>query len=223
MSILFPASHCSNCKRKIPFYQNIPIISYLVLRGKCSKCGASIHWHHLLVEVLTPILYIALYLRYGALDIGFIKLAVLFSFLIPIFFIDTFHKIIPHVLSIPLIFIGIVLSIIPGNSVGLIESVLTALFVFCFLILIAWAYQKARGKDGLGGGDIWLLTGIASFFGLQGMPFIFILSAFMGILYFLFFIRDNDKEFAFGTFIAAGTILWSIIGQDVVLGLLHLY
>lgn len=222
-SILFPGSHCSNCKYKIPFYQNIPIISYVILRGKCSKCGISIHWHHLLVEVITPILLIALYLRNGALDINFAKYSILISFLIPIFFIDAFHKIIPHALSIPLIVIGLLLSMIPGISVGLIESLLTAIFVFCFLVLLAWAYQKARGSDGLGGGDIWLLTGVAAFFGLQGMPFIFILAASMGILYFLIFIRDKQKEFAFGTFIAAATIIWAIVGQDVVLGLLNLY
>ncbi len=222
-SIIFPASHCDSCKKHIPFYQNIPIISYILLQGKCSKCGASIHWHHLLVEVITPILFVGLFLRYGISDVLFFKYLLLFCFLIPIFFIDAFHNIIPHVLSIPLIGIGILTSLLPGNNVGLIESVLTAIFIFCFLLLLAWAYQKVRGVEGLGGGDIWLLTGIASFFGLQGMPFIFILAASMGIIYFLIFIRDKDKEFAFGTFIAAATIMWVILGQELILGFFRLY
>ncbi|PKN72136.1 MAG: prepilin peptidase [Candidatus Cloacimonetes bacterium HGW-Cloacimonetes-3] len=222
-SIIFPASHCDGCKKHIPFYQNIPIISYIILKGKCSKCGASIHWHHLLVEVITPLLFVGIFLRYGISDVLFFKYLLLFSFLIPIFFIDAFHNIIPHVLSIPLIGIGILTSMLPGNNVGLIESVLTALFIFCFLLLLAWAYQKVRGVDGLGGGDIWLLTGIASFFGLQGMPFIFILAASLGILYFLIFIRDKDKEFAFGTFIAAATVFWVLLGQELILGFFKLY
>jgi len=175
-----------------------------------------------LVEIITPILFVGLFLRYGLHDVLFFKYLLLFSFLIPIFFIDAFHNIIPHVLSIPLIVIGLLTSILPGNNVGLIESAITAIAIFCFLLLLAWAYQKARGAEGLGGGDIWLLTGIATFFGLQGMPFIFIIAASMGIIYFLVFIRDKDKEFAFGTFIAAATVLWVIVGADTILGLLHL-
>lgn len=221
-SILFPASHCAGCNKPIPFYQNIPIVSYILLKGKCPRCGIKIHWHHLLVEIVTPVLFVALFLRYGFVDILFLKYMILFSFLIPIFFIDAFHNIIPHVLSIPLIVVGLILSVIPGNNVGLIESSMTAIFIFCFLLLLAWAYQKVRGVDGLGGGDIWLFTGIATFFGLQGMPFIFILASLMGIIYFLIFIRDKDKEFAFGTFIAAATILWSVVGGDTFLSLLHL-
>lgn len=221
-SIIFPASHCAACNKHIPFYQNIPIISYILLKGKCSSCGESIHWHHLLVEVVTPILFVGIFLRYGFHDVLFYKYLLLFSFLIPIFFIDAFHNIIPHVLSIPLIVIGLLTSILPGNNVGLIESALTAIAIFCLLLLLAWAYQKTRGVAGLGGGDIWLLTGIATFFGLQGMPFIFILASGMGIIYFIIFIRDKDKEFAFGTFIAAATVLWALVGGDTILHLLHL-
>ncbi|MDD3234931.1 MAG: prepilin peptidase, partial [Candidatus Cloacimonetes bacterium] len=106
-SIVFPASHCAACNKHIPFYQNIPIISYLLLKGKCSNCKTSIHWHHLLVEVVTPILFVGIFLRYGFHDVLFYKYLLLFSFLIPIFFIDAFHNIIPHVLSIPLIVIGL--------------------------------------------------------------------------------------------------------------------
>ncbi|HQO18674.1 MAG TPA: prepilin peptidase, partial [Candidatus Cloacimonas sp.] len=58
-SIIFPGSHCENCKNLIPFYQNIPVISYILLRGKCSKCGAKIHWHHIVVEIITPLLFLA--------------------------------------------------------------------------------------------------------------------------------------------------------------------
>jgi leader peptidase (prepilin peptidase)/N-methyltransferase len=173
-----------------------------------------------LVEVITPILFIGLYLQYQYSGILFFKYAILFSFLIPIFFIDAFHNIIPHVLSIPLIVIGLLISILPGNDIGIINAAATALFVFCFLLLLAWGYQKARGMEGLGGGDIWLLTGIATFFGLQGIPFIFIMAAFMGIIYFIIFVRLKDKPFAFGTFIAIAAILWVLIGGDTILDLI---
>ncbi len=219
-SIVIPASHCVSCKRRIPFYENIPIISYIALRGKCSKCGSKIHWHHLLVEIITPILFVALFLRYGLTDFLFYKYAILLGFLIPIFFIDAFQQIIPHVLSIPLIVVGFVLSLVPGNDIGIFNALLTSLFVFCFLLLLAWGYQKLRGYEGLGGGDIWLLTGITAFFGITGIPYIFLLSALMGIVYFLIFVRDSNKPFAFGTFIAVAAIIWAIVGEQTILDLI---
>jgi len=222
-SILFPGSHCVNCNRKIPFYQNIPILSYIVLRGKCSKCGASIHWHHLVVEVVTPILYIILFLQYGLTGILFYKYALLFSLLIPIFFIDAYHQIIPHVLSIPILVLGFLFALVPGNDVGIVISVLTALFVFCFLLLLAYGFEKIRGQEGLGGGDIWLLTGLAAYLGLQGIPFVFLMAAAMGIIYFLFFIRDTSKQFAFGTFIVLAAIIWTLVGGDYILSLIPVW
>jgi hypothetical protein len=76
-SIVFPASHCGECKQAIPFYYNIPIISYLMLGGKCKHCGARIHWHHLLVEIITPLILIGVHLQYGLLNVIFVKYAIL--------------------------------------------------------------------------------------------------------------------------------------------------
>ncbi|MEN6445684.1 MAG: prepilin peptidase [Candidatus Cloacimonas sp.] len=220
-SIVFPGSHCESCKKSIPFYQNIPIISYLLLGGKCSNCGAKIHWHHLVVEIITPLLFLGLFFRYGLHDFRFYKYILLCSFLIPIFFIDAFHQIIPHVLSIPLLISGVILAVIPGNDVGILNSLLTAAFVFGLLLLLAWAYQKIRGVEGLGGGDIWLLTALAVFFGVTGIPYIFLLSAIMGIIYFLIFVKDKRQPFAFGTFIAVAAILWALVGEETVFGFLR--
>jgi leader peptidase (prepilin peptidase)/N-methyltransferase len=158
-----------------------------------------------------------LYLRYGLTDLIFFKYAILLGFLIPIFFIDAFKQIIPHVLSIPLIITGFIFSILPGNDIGIMNAFVTSLFVFCFLLLLAWGYQKMRGSEGLGGGDIWLLTGISAYFGITGIPYIFLLSAILGIVYFLIFIRDKDKPFAFGTFIAVAAVLWALIGEQTIL------
>jgi leader peptidase (prepilin peptidase)/N-methyltransferase len=173
-----------------------------------------------LVEIITPILFVGLYLQYQYAGVLFLKYAILVSFLIPIFFIDAFHNIIPHVLSIPLIALGFLISLVPGNDIGIVNAGLTALFVFSFLLLLAWGYQKIRGAEGLGGGDIWLLTGMATFFGLQGIPFIFIMASVLGIIYFLIFVRQKDKPFAFGTFIAIASVLWALVGGDTILDLL---
>lgn len=215
VSIVKPASHCTGCGTSIKFYQNIPVISYLLLRGKCRECGAKIHWHHLLVEVITPLLLIALFYRHGIESVLFYKYAILVCFMIPIFFIDAFHHLIPHVLSIPLIILGLLFALLPGSDVGIVNAALTALTVFCMLILIAWGYLKLRQKDGLGGGDIWLLTGLATFFGAITMPFVFLLAAFSGILFFVIFIRNHDLEFAFGNFIALAAVTWALVGDYI--------
>lgn len=214
-SIIKPASHCTECGTSIKFYHNIPILSYLLLRGKCRKCGIKIHWHHLLVEVITPILLVALFYRHGIEGVLFYKYAILTCFMIPIFFIDAFHHLIPHVLSIPLILLGVLFSLVPGTDVGIVNAVITAGTVFCMLIIIAWGYLKLRQKDGLGGGDIWLLTGLATFFGAITMPFVFLLAAFSGIIFFVLFIRNRDLEFAFGNFIALAAVTWALIGDYI--------
>jgi len=215
-SIVYPPSHCGNCNKKIPFYLNIPIISYIILGGKCKYCSAKIHWHHLLIEIITPLILIGLFLQYG-LGILFFKYAVLCLFMIPIFFIDAFHQIIPHVLSIPLIPLGLIFAYIPRSDVSLISSLIAAVIIFAFLLLLAYAYRFARKQDGLGGGDIWLFTGIAAFFGLISLPFIVLISALLGILYFIIFVRNKDQGFAFGTFIAFTVVLWSLLGAERIL------
>lgn len=221
-SIVFPASHCGDCGKAIPPYLNIPILSYIILGGKCKFCGAKIHWHHLLVEIITPLILIGLFLQYGLMNMLFFKYAILCMVMIPIFFIDAFHQIIPHKLSIPLIPIGFIFALIPGNDVGITNSLMAAVILFCFLLFLAYAYRLARKSDGLGGGDIWLLSGIAAFFGLLSMPYVVLFAAVLGIIYFLIFVRNKDQGFAFGTFIAVSTILWSLLGAESALSLVSL-
>lgn len=214
---MFPASHCGQCKKPIPFYLNIPIISYIVLRGKCKDCGAKIHWHHLLVEIITPLILIGVFLQYGLLNVLFLKYAILAMWMIPIFFIDAFAQIIPHKLSIPLIPAGLIFALVPQNDVGIINALVAAGIIFSFLLILAYVYRLVRKSDGLGGGDIWLLTGIATFFGLISLPFLVLFASLLGILYFLIFVRDQDKVFAFGTFITFSVVAWILVGGESML------
>ncbi len=210
-SIIFPGSHCSECDKAIPFYLNIPIVSYIMLGGKCKYCQAKVHWHHLLVEIITPLILIGLFLQYGLLNLLFLKYAIMALFMIPIFFIDAFHQIIPHKLSIPLIPLGLLFAFLPGGDVGIIEALISAGIIFVFLVFLAYAYRFARKVDGIGGGDIWLLTAIAGFFGLS-MPYVILFAALLGIIYFLIFVRDKSQGFAFGTFIAFAAVTWALLG-----------
>jgi len=211
-SIVFPASHCGECGKAIPPYLNIPIVSYIMLGGKCKYCQASIHWHHLLVEIITPLILIGLFLQYGLFSLLFLKYSVMALFMIPIFFIDAFHQIIPHKLSLPLIPLGLLFAFLPGGDVGIIDALVSAGIIFVFLVFLAYAYRLARKVDGIGGGDIWLLTAVAGFFGLMSMPYVILFAALLGIIYFLIFVRDKSQGFAFGTFIAFAAVVWALLG-----------
>lgn len=212
-SLLYPPSHCSDCGYKIPPWKNVPVLSYLLLRGKCSKCGAKIHWHHLLVEVVTPILFVAIHLRYGFGSVIFFKYLVLMGFLIPIFFIDAFHQLILHVTSIPLIVIGLGFALMPGNDISILNALITAMISFTLLLGLAWFYTKVKKREGLGGGDLWLVTGIATFVGALALPWILLIASLLGIIYFFVGVRIKEQVFAFGPFIVLGTVLW-ILGLD---------
>ncbi|MCD8478956.1 MAG: prepilin peptidase [Candidatus Cloacimonetes bacterium] len=184
-SIVFPSSHCGECGKPIPFYLNVPIISYILLKGKCKYCSAKIHWSSSLGGDHHSVNPDGVFLQYGLFNVLFLKYALLALWMIPIFFIDGFHQIIPHKLSIPLIPIGLIFALVPQNDVGIVNSLLAALIIFSFLLLLAYLYRFARKADGLGGGDIWLLTGISTFFGLISLPFLVLLASLLGILYFL--------------------------------------
>ncbi|HOC95340.1 MAG TPA: prepilin peptidase [Candidatus Cloacimonadota bacterium] len=210
-SLVRPGSHCNSCGKKIPFWLNIPIISYLALKGKCKYCGARFHWHHLLVEIITPLMFLALYAVYG-LSPMFFKFATMVSFLIPIFFIDAYHKIIPLALTLPLIASGWLWALVPETFVSFPDSLLASVLTFAFLYLLALAWEKIFRKEGLGGGDVVLFPGVAAYFGLLNIPFIVILACLMGIIYFLAFVRKNTP-FAFGNFIAAAAVIWALAGE----------
>ncbi|MGC9361412.1 MAG: prepilin peptidase [Candidatus Syntrophosphaera sp.] len=217
-SIVSPGSHCSECGKSLPAWQNIPIFSYLFLGGKCKYCGTRIHWHHLVVEIATPLLFIGLFMLYGLQSLAFWKFAVMFAFLIPIFFIDAFHKIIPLVLSIPMAIMGLILSFIQSGfefRYFLWVYLIPTFALFGLLYLLALGWEKVFHKEGLGGGDVILIPAVAAFFGAIHIPFVIVLACLMGIFYFMIFIRRTNQVFAFGNFIASAAIIWVFAGEYV--------
>ncbi len=219
-SIVYPPSHCGNCNKSIPIWLNIPVISYLILGGKCKYCGAKIHWHHLLVELITPILFIAIYLRfkdgmYPDNLFVMLKYLILVSFLIPIFFIDLFEQLILHKMTMPLIGLGLILSLFPYSDTGFLNSFISGAFIFALMATIAWLYSIAKKLDGLGGGDIWLMTALAVFFGFLNIPFVIILASLFGLIYYVIFVRSKEKVFAFGPFLVLASIIWILIGDMI--------
>ncbi len=149
-SIVFPPSHCPNCDYRIPWYDNIPIISYLILAGKCRSCKSRISFQYPLVELINALLTLFLFIRFGP-SLAFIVLFPFCSSMVVITFIDLEHQIIPDVISLPGIIVGFIFSFfIP--QLGWLNSLIGIAVGGGSLWLVATGYELITKKEGMGGG-----------------------------------------------------------------------
>ena len=179
-SIIFPASRCPKCLKPITWYDNIPILSFILLKGKCRHCGAVISWQYPLVELMMALLSLALLFKFGftpALPIYFVFSGALLA----IIFIDFYHKIIPDSISLPGIVIGFACSFI-NPTVTWQQSGLGLLIGGGLLYAVAAGYYLFTKREGMGGGDIKLLAMIGGFLGWQSLPFVVFGSSILGAL-----------------------------------------
>ena len=214
-SIIFPSSHCPQCNTKIKPLNNIPIISYIILKGKCRNCSARIHWHYFVVELLFPIILIFLFNRFGnEFSFVFFKYVILFSFGIIIFFTDLISGIIPDVLSIPLIILGLLFSLFSSSDLPILSSLIGAGFGFIFFLSISYLFYLVKKREGLGGGDVKFIAAIGSFIGFTGVLFTVLVSSFTAIIFMLLILKyDPKKEFSFGPFLVFGFSVYIIFGE----------
>ena len=186
-SIVHPPSHCPSCRARIPFYYNIPLLSYVLLRARCSSCKGSISPRYFIVELLTALLAVTLYHWFG-LSYTFFVSFVFAAALIVISFIDLDVRIVPDVISLPGIIIGLVFSVIGyfvfADSFEILPTPLSSLIGVLvgggFLLATAWAYEKFTGVDGMGGGDIKLLAMIGAFLGWPSVPVTLFVASILG-------------------------------------------
>jgi leader peptidase (prepilin peptidase) / N-methyltransferase len=213
-NIVYRSSHCPVCNTEIRHIHNIPIFSYLVLKGKCNECGTKISIRYLLVEIITPIIFILIFLMNNRIpDFIFFKYIIFASFSIIIFFIDLDHKLIPDVLSLPLILIGLGFSLIPNVDINFISSLIGSASGFLFFFTVAYGFKKVTGKDSLGGGDIKYIAAVGSFLGYFGILFTIIFSSFVAIVTLLLLRHDLKKEFPYGPFLVLGSLIYILCGD----------
>ena len=219
LSIVFPGSQCPNCKSHIAFYDNIPVLSYLILRGKCRHCQAPISIKYPIVEAMNAIFYLLIYLKFG-LSIATLVYFVFVSILIVVSFIDLDFRIIPDGLSFSGIIIGFLSSLFFIPQVTWFQSLLGILIGGGLLLFIAIAYEKITHKEGMGGGDVKLLAMIGAFTGWQGIPFVILVSSLVGAIVGIVFIilTKKDTKFAipFGPFLSMGAILYIFVGPQLI-------
>jgi leader peptidase (prepilin peptidase) / N-methyltransferase len=223
-SIVFPASHCPSCKTPIAFYDNIPLLSYILLAGRCRHCRTLISFQYFYVELLTPVITIILYLSFG-LSPAF-ALAALFCYvLLIITVIDFQHQIIPNSISIP----GIPLFLLSSPFLpwtNLKNSLIGIILGGGILYLIAQAYYLLRREEGMGGGDIKLLAMIGAFLGWRGALISLMIGAFAGTLagIAMILIRSKNLRYAlpFGPFLSLGAFCALLWGDALIYWYTHL-
>jgi leader peptidase (prepilin peptidase)/N-methyltransferase len=224
LSIAFPRSYCPACQTTIRAYDNVPILSYLILRGRCRVCGTEISPRYPLVEALTGITAVAAFLHFGWQP----ELAVAFAFLcalIVVTFVDLDHQIIPDPVSLPGIVVGFLAATVTGDP-GWQASLAGILLGGGILWAVAEGYQRLTGREGMGGGDIKLLAMIGAFLGWRAVPVTLLIGSLsgtvVGLSLILFQRQDSRTPIPFGPFLALGAACALFYGDALIAWYLNL-
>ena len=213
-SLVAPRSACPHCQHQITALENIPVVSYLVLGGKCSNCKAKISPRYPVIEAFTGLLSAALVWQFGS---GWMGLATLFFayMLIAMTFIDADTQLLPDDLTLPLLWAGLLLNI-NGMFVPLQDAVIGAAAGYLALWSIYWLFKLATGKEGMGYGDFKLLAALGAWLGWATLPTIILLSsvvgAVVGIGLMVFAKRGRNNPIPFGPYLAAAGMIALMYG-----------
>ena len=215
-SIVHPGSRCTSCGRMLSWFDNLPVLSWVVLGGRCRTCKQPVSWQYPLVEIVTSLVFVVTYLTYGLTLLSLVRVAFGCA-LIVLFVTDLHHKILPNVITLPGIVVGFVCSFFlpPGWVSSLIGLIVGGGFLFA----IAEAYYRFRGQEGLGMGDVKLLAMIGAFLGWKLVLLTLVFASFTGSLAGGLLIASGrgSMKYAlpFGTFLAVGALLASTWGDPI--------
>lgn len=217
-SIVYPGSHCPRCGHPIRFYDNIPIVSYLLLQGRCRDCGRPISIQYPVVEAVTAVGSLFLFLRYGV-SLSYLFYFAFFSAMVVVTVIDLYHQIIPDVISLPGIAVGL-LGALVIPEITFWDSVIGFLLGGGSLFLVATGYQWLFKREGMGGGDVKLLAMIGAFLGWKAVILTILLSSLLGSVIGIgvMLVKGKDLKYAipFGPFLAAGAVIALAWGQRII-------
>ncbi len=216
-SIVMPGSYCPKCGHRLRWWENIPVLSFLLLRARCSSCGTRISIQYPVVELLTGFLALLLWYKFG-LNLSLVIYFYFTAGLIVISMIDLRHQIIPDVISLPGIVLGLLSSfVLPMLSWE--DSLLGILAGGGTLYLVAWGYQLLTHREGMGGGDIKLLAMIGAFLGWKAIPMVIFLSAALGSVIGLVMILVQKKgrymPIPYGPFLALAALVFLFWGPEL--------
>lgn len=223
-SIIWPGSHCPHCNKPIQFYDNIPIFSYIFLNGKCRYCKKSISIQYPLVEGITALSSLLMFMKFGP-SLSYLFYFAFVAALIVITVIDLYHQIIPDVISLPGIGVGLLASLILPQ-ITFLNSLIGVLLGGGSLFLVAYCYQWLFKREGMGGGDVKLLAMIGAFLGWQAVILTIFLSSFIGAIsgILIMVLKGKDSKYAipFGPFLSLGAVISLFYGQNIINWYLYL-
>jgi leader peptidase (prepilin peptidase)/N-methyltransferase len=223
-SVNWPGSRCTTCNRALSWFENIPVVSWLVLRGRCRTCGERVSVMYPIVELVTAALFVVGYFIYGWTPLLAVRLAFACAMVV-LFVIDLQHYLLPNVITVPGIVVGFVLSVMlpPGWEASLIGLIAGGGVLFA----IAEAWYRLRGIEALGMGDVKMLAMIGAFLGWKLMLVTLVLSSFAGSLIGIGVIalgRGGMKSMLpFGTFLAVGALTAAVAGDAILRWYLGFY
>jgi leader peptidase (prepilin peptidase)/N-methyltransferase len=217
-SIIYPASHCPKCRSNISPKDNIPLLSYILLKGRCRNCKSKISIQYPIVELLTGLIYLIIYLAYG-LSVQTLIYIILSSALITIAFIDLNEQIVPDVISLPGIVIGFIISFFVPYIL-FINSALGVVVGGGIILIIGLAGSVIFKKEAMGGGDVKLAAMIGAFLGWRYIVISlflgFFLGALAGIILIMAKIKSREDVVPFGPFIVLGSLITLLWGEKII-------
>ena len=222
--IVVERSHCPHCKRQLSWYENIPVVSWVIQRGRCRGCAARISLQYPLVELLTMLLFVACVWRFGFGWQGFGAI-LLTCFLIALAGIDLRTRLLPDQLTLPLLWLGLVASV-ENLYMGPKAALLGAMAGYLSLWSVYWVFKQLTGKEGMGHGDFKLLAALGAWVGLQGILPTVLLSSLVGAIIGSIWLaakgRDRATPIPFGPYLAIAGWVAFFWGQTLVDGYMRL-
>jgi|TARA_A100001388_G_scaffold253142_1_gene216073 leader peptidase (prepilin peptidase)/N-methyltransferase len=221
-NIIKGRSFCPSCKEQIKWFDNIPFLSFIFLKGECRNCKSKIHLQYFLVELISATSFLLIYYLYG-ISITTLLLIILIIFFIIIFFIDLKHYIIPNELTFPLMLIGFIKSFDPNLNQSLfpnyINSLIGGFFGYSIIWLIIFFYKTLRKKEGMGLGDAKLIAVVGFWFGWFSIPFVIFISSMVALIFSIPSLikktRDMSTQIPFGPFIIIGCLIYVTFANQI--------
>ena len=221
-TIVFGRSNCPKCKKKISWNDNIPLISFILLGGKCRQCNKKISVNYFFVEFITGIFFVLIYF-YTNNYFDFVLINLILILFLIIFFIDLKHFIIPDILNFSLIFLGLLKNFIPTKNLNfnydIEQSIIGGVIGYLTIWIIIFLYKKLKNLDAMGLGDAKLMAAIGTFFGLKSIPLILFFSSIIALLTVLPSLinktRNLKAEIPFGPYILISSGFYYFYGDKI--------
>ncbi len=217
-NLVLPRSRCVHCNGTIPWWANIPIVSYILLRGRCHTCKSPISVRYPIIEALSAALTTFVVYRFGY-DVATIGILVVTWALVTLTAIDLEHQLLPDSITLPLLWFALLWSVVGYSSITLQNAVIGAMAGYLSLWSIYWAFKIFTGKEGMGYGDFKLLAMLGAWCGWTYLPGIILLSSLLGAVVgiFLVLFRKHDKNIPipFGPYLAIAGWVYLVWGEEL--------